>query len=150
MSFQRLLSFVGRNAGDVAKSVLPGSLLAGGFGMLEGPWRSIDLWPCRRSGCFPMQHMAARALTRNVKDTLDQRGSSRKQQQILEHLLDLLLLQVTCCTVIRHWHHNLNRLRKQVEQSCFSLITWNKDSFYPLALISKWQECLTLKIFNNF
>jgi hypothetical protein len=66
VSFQRLLSFVGRNAGDVAKSVLPGSLLAGGFGMLEGPGAALTYGLADAAAAFPAT-MAARALTRNVK-----------------------------------------------------------------------------------
>jgi hypothetical protein len=37
VSFQRLLNFVGRNAKDVVKSVLPGATLSAGFGLLESP-----------------------------------------------------------------------------------------------------------------
>lgn len=37
MSFQRLLNFVGRNAKDVVKSVVPNSAITAGFGLLESP-----------------------------------------------------------------------------------------------------------------
>lgn len=37
MSFQRLLNFVGRNVGDVAKSVLPNTAITAGFGLMESP-----------------------------------------------------------------------------------------------------------------
>lgn len=66
MNFQRLLNFVGRNAGDVAKSVVPGSLLAGGFGLLEGPAAGLAYGLADVAAAFPAT-MAARGLTRNVK-----------------------------------------------------------------------------------
>jgi len=37
VSFQRLLNFVGRNAKDVVKSVVPNSAITAGFGLLESP-----------------------------------------------------------------------------------------------------------------
>lgn len=66
MSFQRLLNFIGRNAGDVAKSVVPGSLMAAGFGMLEGPGAAATYGLADLAAAFPAT-MAARGLTRNVK-----------------------------------------------------------------------------------
>lgn len=66
MNFQRLLNFVGRNAGDVAKSVVPGSLLAGGFGLLESPAAGLTYGLADLAAAFPAT-MAARGLTRNVK-----------------------------------------------------------------------------------
>lgn len=69
MSFQRLLNFVGRNAGDVAKAVIPGSLLAGGFGLLEGPGAAATYGIADFAAAFPAT-MAARGLTRNVKNPM--------------------------------------------------------------------------------
>jgi len=37
VAFQRLLNFIGRNAGSVAKSVVPNSAITAGFGLLESP-----------------------------------------------------------------------------------------------------------------
>lgn len=37
MSFQRLLNFVGRNIGDVTKSVLPGTAMTAGLGLMGSP-----------------------------------------------------------------------------------------------------------------
>ncbi len=69
MNFQRLLGFVGRNAGDVAKSVVPGSALAAGFGLLEGPTAAATYGLMDLAAAFPAT-MAARGLTRNVKNPL--------------------------------------------------------------------------------
>lgn len=69
MSFQRLLGFVGRNAPDVAKSVIPGSALAAGFGLLEGPTAAATYGLMDLAAAFPAT-MAARGLTRNVKNPL--------------------------------------------------------------------------------
>lgn len=69
MSFQRLLGFVGRNAGDVAKAVVPGSALAAGFGLLEGPTAAATYGLMDLAAAFPAT-MAARGLTRNVKNPL--------------------------------------------------------------------------------
>jgi hypothetical protein len=66
VNFQRLLNFVGRNAGDVAKSVVPGSLLAGGFGLLESPAAALTYGAADLAAAFPAT-MLARGLTRNVK-----------------------------------------------------------------------------------
>lgn len=66
MAFQRLLNFVGRNAGDVAKAVLPGSAYAGLFGMLEGPGAAATYGALDLAAAFPAT-MAARGLTRNIK-----------------------------------------------------------------------------------
>lgn len=69
MSFQRLLNFVGRNAGDVAKAVAPGSALAAGFGLLEGPGAAATYGLMDLGAAFPAT-MLARGLTRNVKNSL--------------------------------------------------------------------------------
>jgi hypothetical protein len=69
VNFQRLLGFVGRNAGDVAKSVVPGSALAAGFGLLEGPTAAATYGLMDLAAAFPAT-MAARGLTRNVKNPL--------------------------------------------------------------------------------
>lgn len=61
MSFQRLLNFVGKNAGDVAKSVLPGSALAAGFGLLEGPGAALTYGLADAAVAMPAT-LAARAL----------------------------------------------------------------------------------------
>lgn len=71
MGFQRLLNFVGRNAGDVAKAVLPGSALAGGFGLLESPKAGLTYGLMDAAFAFPAT-MAARGLTRNVKNPIIQ------------------------------------------------------------------------------
>jgi len=69
VSFQRLLNFVGRNAGDVVKAVAPGSALAAGFGLLEGPTAAATYGLMDLAAAFPAT-MAARGLTRNVKNPL--------------------------------------------------------------------------------
>lgn len=69
MNFQRLLNFVGRNAGGVAKSVVPGSALAAGFGLLEGPAAAATYGLADFAAAFPAT-MAARGLTRNVKNPM--------------------------------------------------------------------------------
>lgn len=69
MSFQRLLGFIGRNTPDVAKSVVPGSALAAGFGLLEGPGAAATYGLMDLAAAFPAT-MAARGLTRNVKNPL--------------------------------------------------------------------------------
>jgi hypothetical protein len=37
VAFQRLLNFIGRNAGSAVKSVLPGTAMTAGFGLMESP-----------------------------------------------------------------------------------------------------------------
>jgi hypothetical protein len=66
VGFQRLLNFVGRNAGDVAKAVAPGSALAAGFGLLEGPAASLAYGATDFAAAFPAT-LAARALGSRIK-----------------------------------------------------------------------------------
>jgi hypothetical protein len=66
VSFQRLLNFVGRNAGNVAKAVAPGSLLAGGFGLLESPQAALVYGAADFAGSFPAT-LAARAVGSKIK-----------------------------------------------------------------------------------
>ena len=61
MGFERLLNFIGRNAGDVAKAVVPGSALAAGFGMLEGPAAGLAYGATDFAAAFPAT-LAARAI----------------------------------------------------------------------------------------
>ena len=61
MGFQQLLNFVGRNAGSVAKAVTPGSALAAGFGLLEGPAAGLAYGATDFAAAFPAT-LAARAL----------------------------------------------------------------------------------------
>ncbi len=65
MGFERLLNFVGRNAKDVAKSVVPGSALAAGFGLLEGPAAGLAYGAADFAAAFPAT-LAARALGSRV------------------------------------------------------------------------------------
>lgn len=61
MNLQRLLTFARQNSKDVAKSVAPGSALAAGFGMLEGPKAALAYGAADFLGAYPLT-MGARAL----------------------------------------------------------------------------------------
>lgn len=66
MGFERLLNFVGRNAKDVAKAVVPGSALAAGFGLLEGPAAGLAYGATDFAAAFPAT-LAARAVGSQIK-----------------------------------------------------------------------------------
>ncbi len=61
MDLQRLLNLVKQNSKDVEKNVAPGSALAAGFGMLEGPKAALAYGAADFLGAYPLT-MGARAL----------------------------------------------------------------------------------------
>lgn len=69
MNFQRLSNYVARNAPEVAKAVVPGSLLAGAFGLLDGPGAAAAYGAADFAAAFPLT-LGARALGSRIKSPI--------------------------------------------------------------------------------
>jgi len=66
VNFQRLINYISKNTPEVAKSVLPGSLLAGGFGLMDGPAAAVTYGVADLATALPLT-LGARALGSRIQ-----------------------------------------------------------------------------------